>query len=71
MVIVNEHWKGQAMSKATMALVGALIGAAVIAAAIEPPLWALALIAVMAWATLALVLWSENRPRYRRRGDGR
>ena len=59
------------MNKATMALVGAVIGAAVLAAAIEPPLWALALIAAMAWATLALVLWEEKRPRYRRRGDGR
>lgn len=59
------------MSTLAKTLTGALIGAAVIAAAIEPPLWALALIAAMAWAILALVLWEENRPRYRRRGGDR
>ena len=59
------------MSTLAKATAGAVIGAAVLAAAIEPPLWALALIAAMALATLALVLWDENRPRYRRRGGGR
>lgn len=57
------------MSTLAKTLTGALIGAAVLAATIQPPLWALALIAAMAWAILALVLWEENRPRYRRRGD--
>lgn len=36
----------------------------------EPPLWVLGIAAVMAWATLALTIRAQTRPRYRRgRGD--
>lgn len=54
------------MSTLAKSLTGAVISAAVVAVLIQPPVWAILLIAGMAWATLLFVMWEENQPRYKR-----
>lgn len=38
------------------------------AVTIEPPLWALAFLALSAWVTLWQIVRKENTPRYKRHG---